>query len=248
MTFTQLQMQDRGRSHDFERPYYDSLVIILTTLESCLSNQSKETARFEEAQNVKLLLREICQYMGPLPDDKSENASNAAALRSLSSKVLFALSQTHFGAVFGRITSRLQEVSTSNDEAPDYSDIDLIQHVDLNVHRLLKLLAGECKTGFGGENCNSLTLTLAIAEVVQKFRAIKKAGQVILLCAFERALWNWIECHPIEFADLQTKPNEELAKHCDILFDILETHVENKKSRSSIWPLQIMLLILCPVS
>lgn len=140
----QFQVHEKGRTHDLDRTYYDSLVIILTTLESCLSNQSKETARFEEAQNVKLLLREICQYMGPLPDDgKSDAGSNAAALRSLSSKVLFALSQTHFGAVFGRITSRLQEVSTCNDEAPDYSDIDLIQHVDLNVHRLLKLLTGE---------------------------------------------------------------------------------------------------------
>lgn len=79
----------------------------------------------------------------PLSDEKNEPGSNAAALRSLSSKVLFALSQTHFGAVFGRITSRLQEVSTCNDEAPDYSDIDLIQHVDLNVHRLMKLLSGE---------------------------------------------------------------------------------------------------------
>lgn len=66
---TQFQIHDKGRWHDLDRTYYDSLVIILTTLESCLSNQSKETARFEEAQNVKLLLREICQYMskdGPI--------------------------------------------------------------------------------------------------------------------------------------------------------------------------------------
>lgn len=86
----------------------------------------------------------------PLSDEKTEPGSNATALRTLSSKVLFALSQTHFGAVFGRITSRLQEVSTCNDEAPDYSDIELIQHVDLNVHRLMKLLSGEKKLGICG--------------------------------------------------------------------------------------------------
>ena len=39
-------------------------MIILTTLEKCLSNQSKDTARFEEAMNVKLLLREISQFIG----------------------------------------------------------------------------------------------------------------------------------------------------------------------------------------
>lgn len=60
----QFQVHEKNRAHDVDRIYYDSLVIILTTLESCLSNQSKETARFEEAQIVKLLLREICQYMG----------------------------------------------------------------------------------------------------------------------------------------------------------------------------------------
>jgi neurofibromin 1 len=52
------------RGHDSERLGYDSLIIILQTLERCLSNQSKDNARFEEAMNVKLLLREICQFIG----------------------------------------------------------------------------------------------------------------------------------------------------------------------------------------
>lgn len=43
----------------------DSLIIILTALEKCLSNQSKDTVRYgEAAMNVKLLLREICQFFG----------------------------------------------------------------------------------------------------------------------------------------------------------------------------------------
>lgn len=86
-----------------------------------------------------------------------------------------------------------------------------------------------------------------IAEIIQKFRLIKKAGQIILLSAFERALWNWIECHSLEFAELQLKHNDDLARYCETLFDILEAHVENKKTRTSVWPLQIMLLILSPV-
>lgn len=56
----------QSRAHEPERCYYDSLIIILTSLERCLSNQTKDTARFEEAMNVKLLLREICQFIGTI--------------------------------------------------------------------------------------------------------------------------------------------------------------------------------------
>lgn len=120
-----------------ERCYHDTLIIILTTLERCLSNQTKDTSRFEEAMNVKLLLRELCQFI-----DVNESNPNAQSLKALASKVLFALSQNHFGAVFNRILARLQELSATSEENPDFSDIELIQHIDLDVPRLIKLLTG----------------------------------------------------------------------------------------------------------
>lgn len=212
----------QNRAHEPERCFYDSLIIILTTLERCLSNQTKDTARFEEAMNVKLLLREICQFI----DVQSENNQNAASLKALASKVLFALSQNHFSAVFNRISARLQELSACSEENPDYSDIELIQHIDLDVNRLTKLLT----------------------ETIAKFRSLKKSAHLILLNSLEKALWNWIEYHAQEFADLQRNPNEELSKSCETVFDILDSYAENKKSRSAVWPLQIMLLILSPVS
>lgn len=49
---------------DIERNCYDSLIIVLDTLEQCLSYLPKDTARFDEAMNVKLLLRELCQFIG----------------------------------------------------------------------------------------------------------------------------------------------------------------------------------------
>lgn len=102
-----------------------------------MANQTKDTARFEEAMNVKLLLRELCQFI-----DINETNPNALALKALASKVLFALSQNHFGAVFNRISARLQELSATSEENPDFSDIELIQHIDLDVPRLTKLLTG----------------------------------------------------------------------------------------------------------
>jgi len=37
---------------------------VLDTLEKCLSGQPKDTCRYDEAMNVKLLLREVCQFIG----------------------------------------------------------------------------------------------------------------------------------------------------------------------------------------
>ena len=47
---------------EFERDYYESLLIVLDTLEKCLSSQAQQV-KYDEAMNVKLLLREICQFL-----------------------------------------------------------------------------------------------------------------------------------------------------------------------------------------
>jgi hypothetical protein len=46
------------------------------------------------------------------------------------------------------------------------------------------------------------------------------------------------------------RPNAELSDNCEKLFDQLEQFNERQKSKSTqqyIWPLQIMLLVLCPI-
>lgn len=55
---------------EFERNFYESQLLLLDTLEKCLSIQPKETTRFDEAMNVKALLKEICHvsvsnYLSP---------------------------------------------------------------------------------------------------------------------------------------------------------------------------------------
>lgn len=60
----------------------------------------------------------------------------------MASKVLFALSLNFFNAVFNRISSRLQELAKCGDENVDYSDIELIQHINVDVCKLIKLLNG----------------------------------------------------------------------------------------------------------
>lgn len=44
--------------------------------------------------------------------------------------------------MFNRILARLQELSATSEENPDSGDIELIQHIDLDIMRLIKLLTG----------------------------------------------------------------------------------------------------------
>lgn len=84
-------------------------------------------------------------------------------------------------------------------------------------------------------------------EAIQKFKQLKKSAHIVLMNSLEKAIWNWMDTYSQEFADLQRKPNEDLGKACEELFDILDTFADNKKGRAAaVWPLQIMLLILSP--
>ena len=85
---------------------------------------------------MKLLLREICQFLDTSRDTSSGYTdSGRDQLRSLASKVLFAFSLNNFSAVFSRISGRLQELSVSSEETFDHTDIDLIQHINVDIGR-----------------------------------------------------------------------------------------------------------------
>ena len=116
--------------------------------------------------NVKLLLKEICQLL----DMPNDNSNMVTQIRHLTSKVLFALSINSFSAVFNRISNRLQELSVSNEENPDHTDIELIQHVDVDLQRLTKLLT----------------------EAISKFKSLKKGAYLALMNSLEKAIWNWM--------------------------------------------------------
>lgn len=108
----------------------------------------------EENQNLKSLLKEICAFLGRERKitfnsltkifvlDMSNDNPSVHAIKALASKVLFALSMNFFNAVFSRISTKLQELASSPDENADYSDIELIQHINVDISRLTKLLTG----------------------------------------------------------------------------------------------------------
>lgn len=157
---------------EFERDYYESLLIVLDTLEKCLTSQAQAAAavaaadpapeqpvttsttgstmpKYDDVMNVKLLLKEICQFLDMptssttsttstltgIVDQQQSSSSQVNQIRQLASNVLFALSRNNFSAVFSRISGRLQELSVSPDESADHTDIELIQHIDVDLPR-----------------------------------------------------------------------------------------------------------------
>ncbi|CAL1527010.1 unnamed protein product, partial [Lymnaea stagnalis] len=199
-----------------ERNYLESQLIILDTLKQVLNSQPKDTSRLDETMYVKLLLPEICKFLNQQTDNQQ--------LKTLASEVLFALSLNNFTAVFNKISAKLVALSQV-EESSDLSDLELIQHMNMDLSRLTKLLN----------------------EVVSKFKMLKSRPVIITLGQnLEKAIWNWMDNYPGEFTELHKKPNDELQDCCDKLFDHLNVLTEGSRRRVQIWPLQMMLLILCP--
>uniref|UniRef100_A0A1I8HTE9 Neurofibromin n=1 Tax=Macrostomum lignano TaxID=282301 RepID=A0A1I8HTE9_9PLAT len=149
-----------------------------------------------------------------------ENSKMNGELLTLASRVIYALSVNNFNTVFNRILSSLN-LSTSELEDADcqISELELIQYLSMDLTRLSRLI----------------------------YEGLKKNAYLALSNFLERAIWNWLENFPQEFDELQTKPNEELAERCERLFDMLTPLCSDSgRRKAQTWPLQVMLLVLCP--
>lgn len=173
----------------------------------------------------------------------SNDGPGVHATKALASKVLFALSLNFFNTVFSRISTKLQELSGAPEEVGDYTDLELIQHINVDLDRLTKLISG---TKIDSLILNS-NQTLC-STVVHKFKLFRKSSHLMILGALERVIWNWMTNYPYEFSEFQRNPGDELSMCCDQLFDALDAFSESKKGKIIIWPLQMMFLILSPVS
>uniref|UniRef100_A0A8C7M0E3 Neurofibromin 1 n=1 Tax=Oncorhynchus kisutch TaxID=8019 RepID=A0A8C7M0E3_ONCKI len=208
-----------------EKNLYLSQLIILDTLEKCLASQSKDCLRLDETMLVKQLLPEICHFIHTY----REGHQHAAELRASASGVLFSLSCNNFNAVFSRISTRLQELTVCSEDTVDVHDIELMQYINVDCFKLKRLLQ----------------------ETVFKFKALKKPAQLAVINSLEKAFWNWVENYPDEFTTLYQRPQTDMAGQEQLrtlkkLFDLVDSFAESAKRKAAVWPLQIILLILCP--
>ncbi|KAH8860712.1 Neurofibromin [Schistosoma japonicum] len=206
---------------DAERNFCDSLLIVLESLEKCLTCQPHDTSRLDETILVKNLLQELFRVRNLVLNFMnltSENGKMYNQLLLLVSQVLYALSTHYFNAV---LAVAAQDESNT-DQA---NELELIQHLNLDMRKLSRL----------------------ILEICNRFRSLKKSTWLHLAVYLERAIWNWLENYPQEFDELQKKPNDELADCCERLFDLFASLcAESGRKKILVWPLQMMLLVLCP--
>ncbi|XP_047661070.1 neurofibromin isoform X2 [Tachysurus fulvidraco] len=203
-----------------EKNLYLSQLIILDTLEKCLAGQPKHCMRLDETMLVKQLLPEICHFIYTY----REGTQYAAELCSSASGVLFSLSCNNFNAVFSRISTRLQELTVCSEDTVDVHDIELIRYINVDCSKLKRLLQ----------------------ETVFKFKALKKPAQLSVIYSLEKAFWNWVENYPEELNTLYQRPQTDMADCAEKLFDLVDSFAESVKRKAAVWPLQVLLLILCP--
>ncbi|KAF9977447.1 Ras GTPase activating protein ira2, partial [Modicella reniformis] len=138
-------------------------------------------------------------------------------------RVLFYISASNWPIVFARLKARIQHLTTTNDDWPETAELKLLETASLNQRRLGQVLT----------------------ELRSTFLHLKRSAQTVMGQVLHKAIWNWIEVFPSEFVHLcQTQKRMEGEPH--ILFDICHSLATDNRRRIHFWPLQTMLLILCP--
>lgn len=127
---------------DQERNLYESYLIVLDTLEQCLTSQPKDpgTTRLDEAIYVNKLL----PILSKLVNISCEIAVYPIAqVKQLASNVIFALSVNNYNALFNKVLTRLEETNDdfqTNDNPMNLYDLELIQHINFDMNKLTRLL------------------------------------------------------------------------------------------------------------
>ncbi|CAG8746171.1 7788_t:CDS:2, partial [Dentiscutata heterogama] len=72
---------------------------------------------------------------------------------------------------------------------------------------------------------------------------LKRSAQIVMATVLRKAIWNWIEVFPAEFVTL-CQTQKRMGGNPEKLFEICNNLAHT--SYKAFWPLQTMLLILCP--
>ncbi|KAG9288022.1 hypothetical protein G9A89_017617 [Geosiphon pyriformis] len=137
--------------------------------------------------------------------------------------VIFYLSSSNWAVVFSRIKTRIDHLKSRKDEWPETTELKLLKYSNFNSNRL----------------------SMILHELSSSFTHLKRSVQDVIADVLKKAIWNWIEVFPAEFVALY-QSQKRMKGGPDILFSSCDTITDNVRRRTVFWPLQTMLLILCP--
>lgn len=85
----------------------------------------------------------------------------------------------------------------------------------------------------------------SLSELCSSTLHLKKTAQLFIAVMLRRAIWNWIENYTAEFTLLCHKQTR-MDGSPEILFDIFNSLADTTKRKAIFWPVQSMLIVLCP--
>ncbi|KAI8904263.1 hypothetical protein DFJ77DRAFT_435890 [Powellomyces hirtus] len=92
---------------------------------------------------------------------------------------------------------------------------------------------------------NRYRLGMILAEVTHHCKTFTKRALFATAISLRIAIWSWIENFPAEFQNLcQTQGRME--GQPDQLFDIFNAFADSNRRKALFWPVQTMLIVLCP--
>ncbi|KAI8078788.1 uncharacterized protein BX664DRAFT_367193 [Halteromyces radiatus] len=159
-----------------------------------------------------------CLFMSRLNNDDTLHN-----IYDKSCRVIYYISASNWALIFSKIKSYILHLSTTSEETPDTLILRLLEYSSLNARRL----------------------SMVLAELQLSFLHFKKNTQLNLAVSLRRGIWNWIEAYPTEFEDYQLS-HRRLEGSPEILFDMCNSLADTTRKKTYFWPLQTMLMILCP--
>ncbi|KAI7901256.1 uncharacterized protein BX663DRAFT_515416 [Cokeromyces recurvatus] len=139
------------------------------------------------------------------------------------SHVIAYVSASNWSITFAKIKNRILYLTTTQEENPEMTDAMLLECASLNCKRL----------------------SMVLTELCTSILHLKKPAQYALATILRRAIWNWIENYKAEFA-LLCHNQTHIDGSPEVLFDIFNSLADTTKRKAVFWPVQTMLLILCP--
>nr|CAB3264303.1 neurofibromin [Phallusia mammillata] len=227
---------------------YTCQIVVLNLLEKCIT--AKDSALPEDSILMKQLLPEICQFL-----HQQSNEVILTQLRTSAIQVLYCISQNNFNIVFNRIATRLNDLSKNPDDVYDLCDLDLIKHVHIDVSRLTRLIE-EIVLKFRSLKKNVQVAVLSNLHIAVWRWVCSYPTELNLLYKPDQGSEN--QNDPVASSDVTQvqiqisyeeliSRNRLLSNAAEKLFDLIDAaHDGSKKKASLCWPLQALLLVLCP--
>ncbi|KAL9648798.1 hypothetical protein ABK040_003731 [Willaertia magna] len=173
------------------------------------------------------IMETLFSLKGPSTSTTSGNVSNDDAktkgpsqyLKHLAARVLFKLSVLSFEVVFVRVEDFFKKMKS--DEVDD-KIYQMIEYINFDQNKLTRLIS-------------------LLNDVQAK---LKTKAFVALSGPLRQAIWNWITNYPHQFIKL-FKSKTSLPGNPQKLFNVIAER-KIKKYSANIWPMQAMVLLLCP--